>query len=53
MSRGLRRAQAMQGGGDREGPIMVLESEVGPIDLFFLYIRLCFRSKIMKLVGAV
>ena len=33
MSRGLRRAQAMQGGGDREGPIMVLESEVGPIDL--------------------
>ena len=31
MSRGLRRAQAMQGGGDVEGPIMVLESEVGQI----------------------
>ena len=33
MSRGLRRARAMQGGGDREGPIMVLESEVGQIEL--------------------
>ena len=33
MSRGLKRAKAMQGGGDREGPIMVLESEVGQIDL--------------------
>ena len=33
MSRGLKRAQAMQGGGDREGPIMVLDSEVGPTDL--------------------
>ena len=33
MSRGLKRAKAMQGGGDREGDIMVLESEVGQIDL--------------------
>ena len=33
MSRGLRRARAMQGGGDREGAIMVVESEVGQVDL--------------------
>ena len=32
MSRGLKRAKAMQGGGDREGDILVLESEVGHID---------------------
>ena len=28
MLRGLKRVQTLQGGGDREGPIMVLESEV-------------------------
>ena len=33
MSPGLKRANAMQGRGDREGPIMVLESEVGQIYL--------------------
>ena len=33
MSRGLKRARAMQGGGDREGAIMVVESEVGQVDL--------------------
>ena len=40
MSRGLKRAQAMQGGGDREGPIMVLESEVSPVCLIILFFTL-------------
>ena len=34
MSRGLKRAKAMQGGGDREGDILVLVSEVGLVDLY-------------------
>ena len=32
MANGLRRAKALQGGGDREGDILVMESEVGFID---------------------
>ena len=32
MSKGLKRAKALQGGGDQEGDILVLESEVGFID---------------------
>ena len=45
MSRGLKRAQAMQGGGDREGPIMVLESEVGLICLSFFLYRALFQEQ--------
>ena len=41
MLQGLKRVQAMQGGGDREGPIMVLESEVSPVCLIILFL-LCF-----------
>ena len=39
MSPGLKRANAMQGRGDREGPIMVLESEVGQIDLLYIVFK--------------
>ena len=40
MSRGLKRAKAMQGGGDREGDIMVLETEVGQIDLQYIVFKI-------------
>ena len=44
MSRGLRRAKAMQGGGDREGDIMVVESEVRQIALRYIVFKCQFRS---------
>ena len=44
MSRGLRRAKSMQGGGDREGDIMVVESEVRQIALRYIVLTCQFRS---------
>ena len=32
MANGLRKAKALQGGGDREGDVLLMESEVGFID---------------------
>ena len=40
MSRGLKRAKAMQGGGDREGDILVLESEVGLINFQYIVFKI-------------
>ena len=42
MANGLRRAKAMQGGGDREGTVQFVESEVGFISNCFSILRLAF-----------
>ena len=34
MSRGLKRAKAMHGGGDREEDTLILECEVGLVDMY-------------------
>ena len=51
MANGLRRAKALQGRGDREGDVLLMESEVRIICILYSYLNKYSRSLNMLAMG--